>query len=79
MPSVHAASTGVCVQPVAGLHASVVHASVSPQSAAVPPQAPFVQTSDSVQASPSLQVVALGTGGWLQVPVVVSHVPMAWH
>ena len=66
--------------PVDGLHASVVHASLSSQVTAAPlTHCPAVQVSPTVQPLPSLHVVPFGFAGLEQTPVVGLHVPASWH
>jgi hypothetical protein len=72
-------ATGVWVQPVSGLHPSVVQGSVSAQLGAAPPvQTPATQASPVVQALPSLQPVPLGTAGFEHLPVAGAQVPALW-
>jgi hypothetical protein len=60
LPSLQAAVLGVCVQPIAGSHASVVQTLPSSQFGAAPPtQTPPEQTSLAVQAFPSLHGLVL--------------------
>jgi hypothetical protein len=65
--------TGVELQPVSGLHVSVVHAFESLQLSAVPAvQVPLWQTSAPLQALPSVHDVPLATAEFTQ-PVVALH------
>ena len=76
-PQMPSPQTGLpCVQPLAGLHPSVVHGLPSSQFGAGPPwQVPAWQVSDVVQALPSLQLVPLPLGVATQAPVARLH---AW-
>src|ERR1051326_903014 len=66
--------------PVAGLHASDVHALLSLQVTAGPlTHWPAVQTSLTVHPFPSLHVVASGFAGLEQAPGDGLHVPASWH
>ena len=62
LPSLHALVLFVCLQPVAGSHASSVQGLPSSQfGATLPTHAPSAQTSTVVQALPSLQGAVLFT------------------
>jgi hypothetical protein len=70
---------GSVVQPPASSsHASIVQAMPSLQTTWLPRQVPAVQTSNTVQTSPSLQPVPSWSGGKLHWPVAGSHVPTSW-
>ena len=75
-----AAGSGAVVQPPAPSQAALAWHSVGAHVYAVPPQAPPVQTSLRVQASPSSQAVpsARATGAG-QAPVAGLQVPPLWH
>jgi hypothetical protein len=78
LPSPHdvPASTGVCVAPVAALHASVVQGLPSSTATWAPlAQVPAWQVSFCVQASPSVQVVPSAFAGFEHAPVAESQVP----
>jgi len=79
-PSLHATVLFVCVQPVAGAQASVVHTLLSSQFSAVVPgtHAPPEQTSPTVHAFPSLQGVLSGWLAKLHVPSPL-QVPACLH
>jgi hypothetical protein len=60
-PSLQVAALGRLTQPVPGTQLSSVHGLLSSHTTALPPpQLPLLQASPAVQASPSLQVAALG-------------------
>jgi hypothetical protein len=67
------------VQPPLPSHVDVAWQLVGVHVYAVPPQAPFVQTSFFEQALPSLHAVPLALLGFEHTPVAGLHVPAAWH
>ena len=78
--SLHEAVLAVCTQPVAGLHVSSVHTSLSLQLGAGPPtHFPAEQVSPVVHSLPSLQDAPLALTGFEHAPVVVSQTPTSWH
>jgi hypothetical protein len=80
LPSSHAMVFDTCTQPVVGAHESSVHTLESLQfRTPVGWQSPVAQASPVVQALPSLQDVPSVFVGFEHTPVVVSHVPTAWH
>jgi hypothetical protein len=83
-PSVHDVPSdagGFEQAPVLGVHVPATwHWSLAVQVTGLPPvQAPLWQVSVCVHALPSLQVVPFAATGFEQTPVVVLHVPTAWH
>ena len=75
------ATTGLVQLPLVGSQTPAVwQASVAAQVFGLPPtQAPAWQESTVVQGLLSLQAVPLETGGLVQLPVVASQIPAAWH
>jgi hypothetical protein len=66
--------------PAAALHVPATwQASSAVHVTGAPAHVPLVQTSVVVQAFPSLQGVPFVIVGFVQAPVVGSHVPAAWH
>lgn len=79
--SVPFGAAGFVQTPVVVLHVPATwHASLAVHTTgALPTHVPEEQASVVVQALASSQDVPLGTGGFVQMPVVGSHEPTAWH
>jgi len=80
-PSSQEALLGGFEQPTPAVQMSSVQTLPSPQRASfgVPAQTPPVQTSVTVQATPSSHPVPSGWAGFEHVPVSGSQAPSSWH
>jgi hypothetical protein len=72
---------GLLHAPVAGLHVPAEwHWSLAMQTTgALPMHAPAWHVSEVVHALPSSHVVPSALFGLVQVPIIGSHIPAAWH
>ena len=82
VPPVHAVPSGASglEQPVVGSQVPAVwQSSAAVHVTLVPAQAPAVHVLADVHLSPSSQLAPSGMAGLVHTPVVVSHIPTAWH